>query len=228
MTGTKKKEKKRLGIRHTQQITQQKLNKITDQNAQHPPTQQLNEPLAPTSKQTNTQTESTSYLIEQSSHHPRTPITDPQNFQQQIQTQNIQKEKEQEDSFLITPRTLINEFKQNIKGKILMNEVNTSTKITPQLRCKIINYVLDIVTEINDQKLNFGHNKIITLKKIARSIIITFPKLKDNLLPNENQDMEFKSMYFYDPDNKKENGHILSRYKFLQMKLKRKRNTNDN
>lgn len=89
--------------------------------------------------------------------------------------------------FFIAPSNLMNEFKKTLKGSNIFGKIRDyNVPLTHDLECQAVNFAMDLLLQSNGGKLNFGTEKIEILHNVAKSLIITFPRLKNEIRRNEN------------------------------------------
>lgn len=84
--------------------------------------------------------------------------------------ENIQHNEDiNEDEILFEkPSNLMSHFRKCLKGRLILNQMNNENFVFDEdYKWKIVNFMVDLLVEENDQKLNFGTNKVQVLYNVA-------------------------------------------------------------
>lgn len=91
-----------------------------------------------------------------------------------------------------TPTNILEYFERTVKGQVIADDLNDdSVAIDKRLRDEAINFALDILYEANQKKLDLGTRKKTILANVAKSLVLTFPRLKNPVARGENLEWEY-------------------------------------
>lgn len=124
-----------------------------------------------------------------------------QPIQSVLQSNHIEHELESENEaeLFTKPMNLKRFWKKSFIGNLLVNQMETAPtgeEAIHELSCKIVNFVMQMLVEKLDGKLNLKRDKVEILHNVAQRIVITFPVLKTSICQGENWKWTHVTTYF--------------------------------
>lgn len=95
-----------------------------------------------------------------------------------------------------SPKNLLFYFQNDLKGRIIASKLlNHEVEITHELECAAVNYVMDMLLVETGNNLKFGQKRNEILHIVGQSMVLTFPRLKTEIFPGEDINLEHVRMF---------------------------------